>query len=478
MADGKRAIIYVRISSDRTGAGIGVGRQEADCRELAASYGLAVVRVIVDNDLSASMYARKIRKGYQQLLRALRAGETDVVLAWHNDRLHRRPAELEEYITACETHDVITRTVKAGELDLSTPTGRFAARVIGNAAAYDAEHNAERIRSALAQNAEQGRWHGGMRAFGFEPDGTTLRLDESAAIAAGSNQVLAGVSLRSIARDWNTKGIFTSSGKRWTGAHVGMVLRRPRNAGLREHHGRLYPAAWPAIVNKDTWRAVCAVLDSPGRRVGPGPAPRWLGSGLFLCGAPVGDGECGETVTSGSAPGTGRVRVRKYRCTEPGTHVVRDGAALDAYIEAIVLALYERQGATIGTPTPDVDPAALHARLAVLRELRNEAARMRQRGEIDADQLIAATAENQREKHDIEQQLAVAAAGSPLAALAGPGVLEERWRALSVGVQQSIVAKLMTVTILPAPGKRPKGWQPGQSYFRTEYIRIDEKGAS
>ncbi len=38
------AAIYCRISKDRTGAGLGVERQEEDCGALAASLGLDVAR--------------------------------------------------------------------------------------------------------------------------------------------------------------------------------------------------------------------------------------------------------------------------------------------------------------------------------------------------------------------------------------------------------------------------------------------------
>jgi DNA invertase Pin-like site-specific DNA recombinase len=42
--DTPTAAIYCRISRDREGAGLGVQRQEEDCRQLAASLGWTVVR--------------------------------------------------------------------------------------------------------------------------------------------------------------------------------------------------------------------------------------------------------------------------------------------------------------------------------------------------------------------------------------------------------------------------------------------------
>jgi hypothetical protein len=47
------AAIYARISQDTLGLGLGIDRQEADCRKLAASKDWPVGRVFVDNDVSA-----------------------------------------------------------------------------------------------------------------------------------------------------------------------------------------------------------------------------------------------------------------------------------------------------------------------------------------------------------------------------------------------------------------------------------------
>src|SRR3546814_13818242 len=44
-------------------------------------------------------------------------------------------------------------------------------------------------------------------------------------------------SLRSIAADWNERGILTSTGGTWEGPEVRSMLLRPRNAGIVKHRG-------------------------------------------------------------------------------------------------------------------------------------------------------------------------------------------------------------------------------------------------
>ena len=67
-----RAAIYVRISSDRAGAGMGVARQEEDCRALCERLGWQVADVYRDNDVSA--FSGQTRPAWQQLNSDIAAG--------------------------------------------------------------------------------------------------------------------------------------------------------------------------------------------------------------------------------------------------------------------------------------------------------------------------------------------------------------------------------------------------------------------
>jgi DNA invertase Pin-like site-specific DNA recombinase len=88
-----------------------------------------VVHVLIDNDTSAS--SGKRRKAYEELLTWVGDGKVDIVIAWHNDRLHRRPDELERYIDVCQPAAVATHFAQAGPIDLTTASGRMVARQLG-----------------------------------------------------------------------------------------------------------------------------------------------------------------------------------------------------------------------------------------------------------------------------------------------------------------------------------------------------------
>lgn len=477
MVAGKHAVIYARISSDRAGAGLGIGRQEDDCRALAARLGLTVVAVHADNDLSA--YSGKPRPGYRKLLDAIQAGEVDAVLAWHTDRLHRSPRELEDYIDACEKHGVLTHTVTAGPLDLTTSTGKMVARMLGAVARGEVEHTIERMRAAHQQAATKGKFHGGERPFGWESDGRTPRPDEAAEIARAATLILKGVSLKSIAREWNERGITTARGRKWQGYDVSLVLRRARHAGLRTHRGEVIGKAdWPAIIPEETWLALCARLDDPNRRTTPGPAPRWLGTGQFLCGALTGPGgtECGGLLTIGRGSRGGPGKDRIYRCQQPGRHVTRTAVLLDAYIKEVVVARMSLPDA-IELATHQVAPAEdigeLQRQLVALQARKEEVVRLHMAGAYDERQAAVASTELQRLSKALEARIAAAVSISPAAGLAQAADPGAEWDRMTVAERKAAVAWLMTVTVLPAAPARPFGWKPGMSYFKPEYVRID-----
>src|ERR1017187_10917842 len=94
------AAVYVRISQDREGAGLGVQRQEEDCRALCERLGWAVGQVYVDNDVSA--YSGKPRPAWQNVLQDVQGGTVDALVGWHVDRLTRSPVELEHVITLAD----------------------------------------------------------------------------------------------------------------------------------------------------------------------------------------------------------------------------------------------------------------------------------------------------------------------------------------------------------------------------------------
>ncbi|MBW3663521.1 MAG: recombinase family protein [Actinobacteria bacterium] len=257
-----RAAIYVRISDDRESTGLGVARQEADCRALAEQRGHEIVEVYTDNDLTAAD-PRKPRPGYQRLIADMEAAAWDVLIVWDLDRLHRRPAELESFFEAWDRSGQPALLNVGGEVDLATPQGRLVARMKGTVAAYEVEQLRRRIRRKAEELARAGKvGGGGTRPFGFEPDRVAIRESEAVLIREAASRVAAGETLRSVIADWTERGVETVTGAGWSHQVLRHMLCSPRIAGLRQHHGEVVAeAVWPAIVDRVTWQRVRAAID-------------------------------------------------------------------------------------------------------------------------------------------------------------------------------------------------------------------------
>ncbi len=118
----------------------------------------------MDDDISA--YSGRVRPQCREMLEAIRLGQVRGIIAWHPDRLHRRMVELEEFIGLLESQRVEVRTVTAGDVDLSSATGRMTARIICAVAQKEAEQTKDRIRAAKKQAAGLGKYRGGPRPYG------------------------------------------------------------------------------------------------------------------------------------------------------------------------------------------------------------------------------------------------------------------------------------------------------------------------
>jgi site-specific DNA recombinase len=454
------AAIYARISHDRDGTMLGVDRQRADCEELAQRRGWPVAGVYVDNDVSA--YSGKARPEYRRLMDDMRAGRVDAVIAWHPDRLHRSPRELEDFIGAVETAGVVVETCRAGVVDLSTPSGRAVARTLGAWARYESEHKAERITRKHEEIAASGRpLTGGTRPFGLSADWRTIVDAEAELIRDAAARVIAGDSLRGIAMEWGRLGVLSPAGKPWQPGPIRRMLTSARLAGLRELHGVVMAVGtWPAIIDRDTLDRLRAILRAPSRRTATTNARSYLLSGLLRCAL------C-ET------PLVARPRVdhvRRYVCASgPMYRGCGKVAILAEPVEALVSAMAleaidsPAMADTLREASGREDDRAILARLredeAGLEELARDyyADRMLGRGEYLAgrDALRDRIAAGQR-------SLAVAAGRGPLAALIGGA--RDRWEGLGFDERRAAIGAVVEYVKIGA-GRR--------GYNRFDPTRVD-----
>ena len=481
-----RAVIYVRISQDRSGAHLGVDRQREDCEALAERNGWEVVEVYVDNDLSA--YSGKPRPDYRRMLGDLADGTATVVIAWHTDRLHRSPTELEEYIDLSERHGVTTHTCQAGPIDLATPSGRMVARMLGAVARHESEHKAERVARARLQKAKAGAWGGGIRPFGWGvPTGESktkvdkdtgkeievpvldmnkLVPEEAAAIETGIDMILSGGSVNGWVKWLNDKGLKTARGNPIERQEARDMLLRARNAGIAVYRGEeIGRGAWEPIVDEARFRAVVAILSDPSRVSTPGPTPRWFGSLIYRCGY---EG-CTKAVTCTKSGGS---NLPSYRCTAQHGGG-RNADKLDAYIEDLIIERLMRDDAQdLLLPGPnDIDVAKLQLESEQIRRRLTDLAGLFGAGQIDMAQFTEGSDTARAQLEGVTQQLGRAAMKDPLVPLVGAKDVRKVWKGMELDQKRAVLRELLDVTLRrPRPGRMPDG-----GYFDYEAIKTEWK---
>jgi site-specific DNA recombinase len=450
----RAAAIYARISSDQTGDGLGVTRQLEDCRRLAAERGWPVAHEYVDNDISA--YRGKDRPQYAQMLTDIEAGRVDAVIAYHQDRLTRRPMEWEQFVELCDRAGVEQLATVTSDINFGNDNGMLVARITAAVAANESARKSARIKRKIQQNVEQGKPNGGAhRPFGYEADRMTVRESEAEIIRQLVARFLAGESVRSLVTWMNAQQIPTMFGaQEWRTPTLRQILAGGRIAGLRDHHGApAGPAAWPAIISLEQHEQVLAMFKSK-QRTGRRAPRRYLLSGLLRC------GKCGNRLYS--SPRNDR---RRYVCISGPDHggcgkLTVVAQPLEEWIAAAVLMRLdtaEMADTLAGRTAADERHGTLVTSITGAQSRMNELAEMFGAGEISRAELLAARKTAEAIIVDAQRQLDQITGTHALDGLVGNGAaLMASWDTLNLDRQHAIVrAVIEHATILPGqPGAR------------------------
>lgn len=440
-----------------------------------------------------------VRPDFLRLLTRLAANRGLGIAAYHADRVLRDPEDAETLIRICAAGRNPIET-PSGRYELWTATGRKRIREDASAAAYEVDHNRERVLAGRLEVAEQGRWLGGKRPYGWEADPAPARDDgaplldadgepvhgilrlvpaEAAAIAQAHQDLLDGMSLSGIARGWNDAGLRTPlAGGLWRHEDIRRLLRRSRNAGLMQHQGKITGAAsWPRIVDEPVWRAVVAILDDTSRKTTTGPARANLLSFLATCGAK----DCGQPVVV-SGPRT----ERKYRCrADTRGHVARAKDDVEKFVVRIVLGRLAKPDA-VDLLQRDVseDRAQLHRAQVSVQALMQEENDLRKRQLLTAAEFAESRTEHLADLERIKDQQSQLLHADVLAPLIvrireeAPEDYEGQlliWNDYPLDRRRGVIDTLMSVRIMPARKGRPAGWRVGDKYFDPEGVQIGWK---
>lgn len=453
----------MRVSYDRSGRERSQNEQHEDNERACARWGIKLGAPYREaGSKSASRYARKARDDFARLLEDLSAGRfgASVLVVWESSRGSRKVGEWVTLIELCEEHGVtIFVTTHEREYDPSNARDRRSLLEDAVDSEYESSKISARARRASAANAAAGRPHGPC-GFGFvrRYDERTRQLiaqephpDEAPLIRELFDRLKSGHSLRSIALDWQERGVVNDSGRPFSASHLRTLALTPAYAGIRVHDpqgrrtGRRAPrlqpgveqveAMWPALVSKADFLAVQQFLTDPKRRTSrPGRAKHLLS---LIAKCDVCRGFVSITMR--------RKESGEYQCNHG--HVRCDKAELEKIAEAAVLeylakpdvhpnlARDEAADAELARVCQDLD--AVRAELDLLRQ---EVATGRLSvafGVAAEPQMLARISELETRKRELTTP-------SALHALITPGVdVRDRWLEMPMSARREVMRLLL-----------------------------------
>jgi putative DNA-invertase from lambdoid prophage Rac len=154
--DGTRVGLYARVSTHDQQT---LPLQLSAMREHAEHRGWAVVMTV--EDVGSGVRERPMR---EDLIRAARRRELDLILVWRLDRWGRSLVDL---VTTLQELTVLqVGFVSLGEaLDLTTPSGRALAGMLAVFAEFERDILRDRVKAGIAQARKEGRPHGRPRTI-------------------------------------------------------------------------------------------------------------------------------------------------------------------------------------------------------------------------------------------------------------------------------------------------------------------------
>jgi site-specific DNA recombinase len=221
----RRALAYLRVSSEDQIEGVSLAAQEERIRGYAIAKGLELDAVVRDEGASGKTLERP---GMRKIIARCETGTVGAVIVMKLDRLTRRTRDLlhlvEDLFLArgVELHSV------SESLDTSTPHGRFVLTLLGSLAQLERETIVARTRGALAWKREHGQ-PTSHAPLGFRSAGKRKPMLPVPAELRVVRRIFdlweRGGTYLGISRNLNAEHVRTKRGGRWYAATVRQIIQ-------------------------------------------------------------------------------------------------------------------------------------------------------------------------------------------------------------------------------------------------------------
>lgn len=290
-------------------------RQAVDYKNRLGNFG-EIKGVFVDAGISAKNMKRP---RLQDLLRAVRLGDIDLIMVTEISRLSRNTKDFIEMWDLMRAQGCRFLSLRE-DFDTTTAAGEMVLFQLMNLAQFERKQTSERVEANIAARAQRGLYNGGTMPAGYRtiqgrPGFLEIDPEMAETIRAAFTTFLREGSLASAAKWLNENGyslrkqIEGGGGKRRVGHftvdNLQALLRNKAYIGVKayRHRGELreVKAVWPAIIDEVSFLRVGKLLGQNRRRLKPQKPNKmpYILSGVLFC------AKCRSHMPGKSATGNG-----------------------------------------------------------------------------------------------------------------------------------------------------------------------------
>ena len=204
----KIAGVYIRVSTeDQAREGFSLGEQEEKLLQLCKFKELEVYKVYKDAGISAKDMEH--RPQFQEMLKDMKEGKLNYIVAYKLDRITRSVRDLEELISVLEQYNCFLLCDR-DDVNTSTANGRFFIRMLTVLSQLEIEIVSERTKFGLGGAIKAGHIPG-VCPFGYYRDtDKTIKIDNSTKdiVIRIYQMYLEGKSYQQIANILNDENIY------------------------------------------------------------------------------------------------------------------------------------------------------------------------------------------------------------------------------------------------------------------------------